>query len=114
MMPCSYGRAQALLVLATEELARAGFLYGAAEDEWSKSVESNRWIEVPREVLEVGGAPEPRLRVAKRYPAGTTPFWDPSDENGFGFPIPTLNEMMERSRNAASTAPDSASVVSRN
>ena len=40
-MHCSYGRAQALLVLATEELARARFLYGAAEDEWSRSIESD-------------------------------------------------------------------------
>ena len=42
---CSYGRAQALLVLATEELARARFLYNAAEDEWSRSIESDMWVD---------------------------------------------------------------------
>ncbi len=82
----SYGRAQALLVLATEELARARFLYGAAEDEWSSSIESDAWIEVPAEVMEVGSATQSRLQVARRYPAGMTAFWEPDDDNGFRFP----------------------------
>ena len=83
---CSYGRAQALLVLATEELARARFLYGAAEDAWSRSIESDMWVEVPAEVTEVGGAPQFRLQVASRHPAGMTAFWEPDDDNGFRFP----------------------------
>ena len=80
---CSYGRAQALLVLATEELARARSLYDAAEDEWSRSIESDMWVEVPAEVTEVGGAPQSRLQVATRYPAGMTAFWEPDDDNRF-------------------------------
>jgi hypothetical protein len=82
----SYGRAQALLVLATEELARARFLYGAAEDEWSRSIQSEAWIEVPAEVIEIGSATQPRLQVADRYPAGMTAFWEPDNDNGFRFP----------------------------
>ena len=83
---CSYGRAQALLVLATEELAKARFLYGAAEDEWSKSIESDMWVEVPAEVTEVDSAPQSRLRVTSRYPAGMMAFWEPHDDNRFRFP----------------------------
>ena len=84
-MHCSYGRAQALLVLATEELARARFLYNAAEDEWSRSIESDMWVEVPAEVTEVGSAPQSRLQVATRYPAGMSTYWGPNDDNGFRF-----------------------------
>ena len=99
-MHCSYGRAQALLVLATEELARARFLYGAAEDEWSRSIDSDVSIEVPAEVMEVGGAPQSRLQVAKRYPAGMTGFWEPDDDNGLSVSLFTnLNGMVARSRN---------------
>ena len=83
---CSYGRAQALLVLATEELARARFLYDAAEHEWSRSNESDMWVEVPAEVTEVGGARQFRLQVATRYPAGMTAFWEPDDDNRFRLP----------------------------
>ena len=83
---CSYGRAQALLVLATEELARARFLYGAAEDEWSRSIESDAWIEVLREVVEVGPAPLSQLQVAARYPAGMAAFWEPDGDEVFRFP----------------------------
>ena len=83
---CSYGRAQALLVLATEELARARFLYGAAEDEWSRSIESDAWIEVPREVVEVGPAPLSQLQVAARYPAGMAAFWEPDGDEVFRCP----------------------------
>src|SRR5215212_5159453 len=85
-MHCSYGRAQALLVLATEELARARFLYGAAEDEWSRSIESDAWVVVPAEVMEVVCASQSRLQVAKRYPAGMASFWELDDDNGFRFP----------------------------
>jgi hypothetical protein len=38
-MHCSYGWAGALLVLATDGQARARFLYGAAENEWSSSIQ---------------------------------------------------------------------------
>ena len=59
-MHCSYGRAQALLVLATEELARARFLYGAAEDTWSRWVVPRslgcRWPHgIPRACRPIGG-----------------------------------------------------------
>ena len=73
-------------MLATEELARARFLYGAAEDKWSRSIESDMWVEVPAEVTEVGGAPQSRLQVATRYPAGMTAFWEPDDDSRFRFP----------------------------
>ena len=83
---CSYGRAQALLVLATEELARARSLYDAAEDEWSRSIESDMWVEVPAELAEVVGARRFRQQVATRYPAGMAAFWEPDDDNRFRFP----------------------------
>ncbi|MBF4764372.1 AbiV family abortive infection protein [Nocardioides islandensis] len=83
---CSYGRAQAMLVLAAEEVARAHFLYDAAQEEWSTPHDTDVWIDVPREVVDMCRPMLSGLQVAERYPAGMSTFWDPDDETGLAFP----------------------------
>jgi AbiV family abortive infection protein len=79
----SFGRAQALLVLAVEEHKRARSLYGVVANEWSKLLDSDELLDVPREVVEMGQLPTSRLHVAQRYREGMAQFWDPEDEDGY-------------------------------
>ncbi len=80
----SHGRAQSLVVLAMEELAKARWLYQAAEREWTAPLAL--YGQVPREagpVLVPQGMRTNRrphaekLRVAEQFASGLGGFWDP-------------------------------------
>lgn len=81
----SPGRAQALIVLAMEELAKARWLYQAAEWEWSAPL--GLYGATPRPAQAIGvpeglrAARRPhseKLKVAEQFASGLAGFWDPA------------------------------------
>lgn len=80
----SPGRAQALVVLAMEELAKARWLYEAAEGEWtaplglySQAPRRDRPIEVPEGLRATRRPHTEKLQVAEQFASGLRGFWDP-------------------------------------
>lgn len=81
----SPGRAQALVVLAMEELAKARWLYEASEWEWTAPL--GLYGIAPRQAGSIG-VPEglrttrrphaEKLQVAEQFASGLSGFWDPS------------------------------------
>jgi len=81
----SPGRAQALVILAMEELAKARWLYQAAEWEWSVPLglygatpRPAQPIEVPEELRAARRPHSEKLKVAEQFASGLAGFWDPT------------------------------------
>jgi len=81
----SVGRAQALLVLAMEELAKARWLYGAAEYEWSRPLglyglppEPAGDVVIPEGLRNRRLSHLTKLQTAEQYGSGLGGFWDAS------------------------------------
>ncbi|MEU1763141.1 AbiV family abortive infection protein [Micromonospora sp. NPDC005652] len=79
----SMGRAQALLVLAMEELAKARWLYGAAEYQWSQPLglyglapQPAGDVVVPEQLRNRRLPHLTKLQTAERYASGLGGFWD--------------------------------------
>jgi AbiV family abortive infection protein len=89
----SPGRAQTLLVLAMEELAKARWLYQAAEYQWSRPLglygqapAASGPIMVP-EQLRTNGQPHlQKLQAAEQYASGLGGFWHADRRHEYYFP----------------------------
>lgn len=92
----SPGRAQALVVLAMEELAKARWLYEAAEWEWTaplglrgaqpRPAES---VEVPEGLRTTRRPHAEKLQVAEQFASGLGGFWDPERRHEYYY-LPDL------------------------
>lgn len=102
----SPGRAQALLVLAMEELAKARWLYQAAEYEWSRPLglygmapEPSGYVAVP-EPLTRRQPHRYKLQAAEQYASGLGGFWYADRRNEYYFPADLATfEVAARRRN---------------
>ncbi|GAB12879.1 hypothetical protein ARGLB_028_00040 [Arthrobacter globiformis NBRC 12137] len=81
----SPGRAQSLLVLAVEELAKARWLYEASEWEWTaplglygQAPRPAREVRVPEGLRTTRRPHAEKLQVAEQFASGLGGFWDPS------------------------------------
>lgn len=81
----SPGRAQAMVVLAMEELAKARWLYQAAQWEWSAPLglwgqtrRPSEPIEVPEGLRTTRRPHGEKLQVAEQFASGLEGFWDPA------------------------------------
>ena len=81
----SPGRAQALVVLAMEELAKARWLYEAAEWEWSAPLglygtpaRPAGTVVVPEGLRTTRRSHAEKLKVAEQFASGLAGFWDPA------------------------------------
>lgn len=79
----SLGRAQALIVLAMEELAKARWLYEASEDEWTAplglygtTARPAGDIAVPEGLSSVRRPHAEKLQVAGQFASGLAGFWN--------------------------------------
>jgi AbiV family abortive infection protein len=79
----SPGRAQSLIVLAAEELAKARWLYEAAEYEWSAPLglyglepRSAGEVTVPEGLSSTRRPHAEKLQVAEQFASGLAGFWD--------------------------------------
>lgn len=79
----SAGRAQALVVLAMEELAKARWLYTAASWEWSKPLglygqrpQAPGMVDVPEGLRSIRRPHGEKLMVAEQFASGLAGFWD--------------------------------------
>ncbi|MEU1606765.1 AbiV family abortive infection protein [Micromonospora matsumotoense] len=86
----SVGRAQAMLVLAMEELAKARWLYEAAEYEWRRPLglygltpEPAGDVVVPEELRSRRLPHLTKLQTAEQYASGLGGFWDASRRTEF-------------------------------
>lgn len=103
-----YGRAQALLVLAMEELAKAHWLYQAAADEWSRPLgkygqapASSEDVVVPAQLRSQRAAHDAKLATAERYAAGLDAFWGMAGLEGSKLAEPLTDfQEIARQRNA--------------
>jgi hypothetical protein len=104
----SAGRAQALLVLALEELAKARWLYQAAEYEWSRPLglygqppSPSGTILLPPELSTRRLPHWQKLQAAEQFTSGLGGFWDASRRDEYYFPadLVTFKEAARR-RNA--------------
>jgi AbiV family abortive infection protein len=89
----SPGRAQALLVLAMEELAKARWIYQAAEWEWSASIglygqdpRDPRDVVVPYQLSIRRPRHAEKLAAAEQYAAGLGGFWHTDRRSEYYFP----------------------------
>jgi AbiV family abortive infection protein len=89
----SPGRAQTLLVLAMEELAKARWLYQAAEYEWSRPLglygqapAASAPITVPGQLRKKGQPHLQKLQAAEQYASGLGGFWDADRRHEYYFP----------------------------
>lgn len=80
----SPGRAQSLVVLAMEELAKARWLYQAAEWEWTgplglyrQAPRPSGQVEVPEGLRSTRRPHAEKLQVAEQFASGLGGFWDP-------------------------------------
>ena len=92
-MNISPGRAQALLVLAMEELAKARWIYDAAEWEWSaplglfgQPVRAPRSIMVPDQLTTRRVSHVDKLAAAERFASGLGGFWNADRRHEYYFP----------------------------
>lgn len=92
----SPGRAQALVVLAMEELAKARWLYQAAEWEWTaplalygQAPRAARQVEVPEGLRTTRRPHAEKLQVAEQFASGLGGFWDPARRNEY-YELPDL------------------------
>jgi AbiV family abortive infection protein len=104
----SAGRAQALLVLAMEELAKARWLYQAAEYEWSRPLglygqppSPSGPVLLPTELSTRRLPHLQKLQAAEQFTSGLGGFWDTARREEYYFPadLPTFEEAARR-RNA--------------
>lgn len=89
----SPGRAQALLVLAMEELAKARWIYGAAQWEWSASLglygrppREPRAIVVPDQLTARRLPHLDKLAAAEQFASGLGGFWHADRRHEYYFP----------------------------
>lgn len=103
----SPGRAQALVVLAMEELAKARWLYDAAEHEWTAplglygiSPRPANLIVVPDGLRTTRRPHTEKLQVAEQFASGLTGFWDSARRHEY-YSLPDLEtfEATARRRN---------------
>lgn len=94
----SPGRAQALLVLAMEELAKARWLYTACEWEWSRPLglygqeaAPARPVEVPEGLRSTRRPHAEKLLVAEQFASGLAGFWDSARRHEY-YVLPDLEE----------------------
>jgi AbiV family abortive infection protein len=92
----SPGRAQALVVLALEELAKARWLYEAAEWEWTaplglygQAPRAAQPVEVPEGLRGTRRPHTEKLQVAEQFASGLGGFWDPARRAEY-FDLPDL------------------------
>lgn len=81
----SPGRAQALVVLALEELAKARWLYDAANWEWTRPLglygqepAPSESVAVPDGLRSTRRLHTDKLKVAEQFASGVAGFWDPT------------------------------------
>jgi AbiV family abortive infection protein len=81
----SPGRARSLVVLAMEELAKARWLYQAAQGEWTAPLElydqapsAAQPIDVPEGLRGTRWPHAEKLQVAEQFASGLGGFWDPA------------------------------------
>lgn len=104
----SAGRAQALLVLAMEELAKALWLYEAAQYEWSRPLglygqppSPSGPILLPPEMSTRRLPHLQKLQAAEQFTSGLSGFWDASRREEHYFPADLVTfEEAARRRNA--------------
>ncbi|RFU20690.1 UNVERIFIED_ORG: AbiV family abortive infection protein [Bacillus sp. AZ43] len=104
----SAGRAQALLVLAMEELAKARWLYDAAEYEWSRPLglyglpsTKSGTVLLPSELSTRRLPHLQKLQAAEQFSSGLGGFWDASRREEYYFPADLITfEEAARRRNA--------------
>ena len=102
------GRAQALLVLAMEELAKARWLYEAAEHEWSRPLglhglppSASGTVLLPSELSTRRLPHLQKLQAAEQFTSGLGGFWDASRREDYYFPADLVTfEEAARRRNA--------------
>ena len=108
----SPGRAQALIVLGMEELAKARWIYSAAEWEWTAPLGLYGQAQRPSGPVPVPeGLRTPRrphtekLQVAEQFASGLAGFWDPARRVDY-FVLPDLEtfEATARQRNLSKQA----------
>lgn len=101
------GRAQALVVLAMEELAKARWLYEGAQGEWSAPLglygtapRPAGTVEVPEGLLSARRPHTAKLQVAEQFASGLDGFWGSARRNEYYF-LPDLKtfEATARQRN---------------
>lgn len=92
----SPGRAQALVVLAMEELAKARWLYKAAEWEWTAPLglygqgpRPAQPIDVPEGLRTMRRPHAEKLQVAEQFASGLGGFWDPGRRKEY-YELPDL------------------------
>ena len=97
----SPGRAHSLVVLAMEELAKARWLYQAAEWEWTaplglygQTPRAARSIEVPEGLRGIRRPHAEKLQVAEQFASGLGGFWDPARRFEY-YDLPDLNAFEE-------------------
>ncbi len=81
----SPGRAQSLVVLSMEELAKARWLYQAAEQQWTaplglygQAPKEPGPVEVPEGLRSTRRPHAQKLQVAEQFASGLAGFWDPA------------------------------------
>ena len=108
----SWGRAQALLVLAMEELAKARWIYEMAEWEWTAPLgvfglkaRPACDVPVPDGLRVVRGLHGDKLQAAERFASGLGGFWD-SNRRAEYYELPDLESFRAtaRERNGAKQA----------
>lgn len=100
----SAGRAQALLVLAMEEVAKARWLYKSAEWEWSASLglygsepHVPGSVQVPDGLRAIHAPHAKKLQVAEQFASGLGGFWDPERRIEY-YQLPDLETFRESAR----------------
>lgn len=108
----SPGLAQAMVVLAMEELAKARWLYEAAEWEWSGPLglygdapRTARPVSVPEGLRTRRRPHTEKLQVAEQFAAGLTGFWDAARRREY-YDLPDLGtfEATAKERNLSKQA----------
>lgn len=89
----SYGRARSLVVLGMEELAKAKWLYEAAEYQWDEPLglfgrqpEPAGEVVVPDQLRSTHLPHADKLKAAERFASGLGGFWDPDLRHEYYFP----------------------------
>lgn len=108
----SPGRAQALVVLAMEELAKARWLYQAAEWEWTaplglygQAARPAGAVEVPQGLRATRRPHAEKLQVAEQFASGLGGFWNPARRNEY-YELPDVKtfEATAKQRNLSKQA----------
>ena len=108
----SPGRAQAMVVLAMEELAKARWIYSVAEWEWTaplglygQAPRPSGQVEVPDGLRTTRRPHAEKLQVAEQLAAGLAGFWDPGRRIDY-YELPDLEtfEATAKQRNLSKQA----------